>query len=301
MPDTQKLVSKLNRFQLKYRPLSFVYAVIKKQGEDRAGYQAALLTYYSFLSLFPLLMVITTITNIVIGSDAELEDKIVSGITSYFPMLGDQLSSHVHTLNKSGAALFIGLLFAFYGARGVADAFQHGIQNIWHIPDAKRDGFPKNIYKSLTIIIVGGLGFITAAVCAGLASSAGKGFFFRFLASAINVFLLYWVFKFLLSFSLNKKIKNTDTRLGALVAAIGLVCLQYFGVILLGRELKNLDALYSYFAIALGLMFWLYLQAQMIYLAAQVSVVHSDALWPRSLDNKNPTPIDKAIKKRAGN
>ncbi len=230
----------------------------------------------------------------------KFEQKVVEGITGYFPMMGDQLSSHVHTLNKSGLALFAGLLFAFYGARGVADAFQHGVQNIWQVPTSKRDGFPKNIYKSLTIILAGGFGFIVASICAGYASSAGRGVGFRLLPALVNAFLLYWLFRFLLNFSLNKKIRAADTRLGALIAAIGLVLLQYFGVVLLSRELKNLDALYSYFAIALGLMFWLYLQAQMIYLAAQISVVHAEKLWPRSLDDKNPTPVDKDRKKRAG-
>lgn len=301
MANLQKLTTKLNNIQLNYRPLAFAYAVIKKQGEDRVGYQAALLTYYSFLALFPLLMVLTTITNIVIGGDPELEKKVVDGVTGYFPMMGDQLSSHVHTLNKSGLALFAGLLFAFYGARGVADAFQHGILNIWNIPNDKRDGFPKNILKSLVLIFVGGLGFIGASIFAGIASSAGHGIVFKILPVAINVFLLYWVFRFLLNFSLNKKITASDTRLGALIAAIGLVFLQFFGVYLLSRELKNLDALYSYFAIALGLMFWLYLQAQMIYLAAQIAVVHSGKLWPRSLDNNNPTQVDNRIKKRASN
>lgn len=291
----QKFLQKLNHYQQKHRLAGFAYAVIKKSGEDHAGHQAALLTYYSFLSLFPLLLVLTTVTNALIGSNSELEHKVMNGVTSYFPLLGDQLSNHVHTLHSSGLALLGGLLFAFYGTRGVADAFQHGIQNIWQIPPKQRDAFPKSLFKSLSIIVVGGLGFILAAVSAGIASSAGQGYAFRGLSLLLNIFILYWVFVFLLNFSLPNKISNKDTQLGAIIAALGLVILQYFGVYILGRELKNLDALYSYFAIALGLMFWLYLQAQMIYLAAQISAVHALKLWPRSLDDKHPTDVDKRI------
>lgn len=292
-----QLTVKADRLQRRHRLLAFGYAVIKKQGEDRAGYQAALLTYYGFLALFPLLMVATTLTNTLIGNDPELEETVISGITSYFPLLGDQLSSQVGSLNKSGFALVAGLAFAFYGARGVADAFQYGIQNIWQIPADMRDKFPKTIYKSFTIIIVGGLGFIVASICAGFVSSSDHSILSRLLPATINAFVLYWLFRFLFNFSLNKKVTSGDTQLGALIAAVGIVVLQYLGVFLLSRELKNLDALYSYFAIALALLFWLYLQAQILYLSAQIAVVKSQSLWPRSLDNKNPTAVDKTINK----
>lgn len=288
MHTIQKYINKLDIFQQKHKLFAFPYAVIKKSGEDKVGQQAALLTYYSFLAIFPLLLVLTTLTNELLGGNPDLEETIVNGLTDYFPLLGDQLSTHVYSLQRNGLALFGGLIFAFYGARGVADVFQHGVQNIWNIPDSERDGFPKSLFKSLSIIGVGGIGFIIASVSAGLANAAGHGLAFRSLSVLVNVFVLYWLFTFLLNYSLPERVKKQDTQLGAVTAAAGLVILQYLGVFILARELKNLDALYSYFAIALGMMFWLYLQAQMIYFAAQVSVVSSQKLWPRSFNSKKP-------------
>lgn len=294
MKVIKQTLRKIDAFQQRHRFTAFSYAVIKKYGEDHAGTQAALLTYYGFLSLFPLLLVLTTVANNVIGNNPHLEMTVIDGVTDYFPLLGDQLSSHVHGINRSGLALAAGILFTLYGARGVADAFRKGVQHIWQVPEPKRDKFPKSSLKSLALLVVGGFGFIAASVLAGLTSAAGHDPVFRVLSILLNMFILFWLFNFLLNFSLPKHLPLKQTKIGAAVAAVGLVTLQLAGGYILSRELRNLDALYSYFAIALGLMFWIYLQAQILYYAMEIAYVSSHKLWPRSL-GPSPTPVDKKI------
>jgi inner membrane protein YhjD len=287
------IIDAIDSFQKRYRFTAFIYGVIKKYGEDQAGYQAALLTYYAFLSLFPLLLVLTTVTGLLASSHPALQQSILKGITDYIPSLGSQLSTHVNGMHKTGPALFIGLLFAFYGARGVADAFRNGVNHLWQIPVAKRDGFPKNVGKSLLIIIGGGTGLIIASICSGLAAGAGHGVVFRLLSLLINIVILFGLFAWLLNLSLPRHVSLRDIRSGALTAAIGLVLLQAVGAALLRHQLKNLDAVNSYFATALGLLFWLYLQAQVLYYSVEVSVVQTLGLWPRSLTNNQLTAADK--------
>src|SRR3954468_2276350 len=101
----KKTVKKLDNWQYNHRLPAFIYAVIKKYGEDDAGHQAALLTYYGFLALFPLLLVATTIIGNLVGNHPHLEHTLLKSITDYFPLLGNQLSSHVHTLHRNGLAL----------------------------------------------------------------------------------------------------------------------------------------------------------------------------------------------------
>jgi YihY family inner membrane protein len=282
MNTLQKITRRLDAFQQRHRATAFGYAVIKKYGEDGAGSQAALLTYYGFLSLFPLLLVLTTITNSVIGNHPHLEATVIRGITNYFPLMGNQLSAHVHGLHSSGLALAAGILFILYGARGVADAFRKGVQHVWQVPKEQRDTFPESLLKSLCLIVVGGLGFIIASILAGLTSVANHDLAFRSLSVLLNMFILFWLFNFLINFSLPRHLPIKQTRVGAATAAIGLVVLQSLGGYILARELKGLDALYSYFAIALGLLFWIYLQAQMLYYAMEIAFVSSRKLWPRS-------------------
>lgn len=282
----QSLLKSLDNFQQRHKFSAFVYGVIKKYGEDNTGYHAALLTYYGFLALFPLLMVATTVINHIVGSDSELGQTLTDAMANYFPLLGDQLASNVSGLKGSGFALLSGLLLSLYGARGVADVFRKGIQDIWDVPQNQREGFPKAQLKSLATVVVGGAGFILAAVIASWASTIGSGWAFRGLSLLINLFILFWLFNFLINLSLPKQIGFKDIRLGAAVAAVGLVILQFVGTYFLARQLKTLDALYSYFAVALGLMFWIYLQAQVLFYSVEVAVVSSKRLWPRSLTEK---------------
>lgn len=292
-----KLIGWVNNLQQRNGPLGFAYAVVKKYGEDDAGHQAALLTYYGFLSLFPLLLIASTLASAIGHNHPEAQQAITDGVTNYFPVLGDQLSGHINTLHKSGWPLVVGLLVMFYGARGVADVFRHGVNKIWRIPKSQQDGFPKSLFKSLGIIAVGGLGLLGASVLSGMAAAAGRGTDFRLLSIAVNLFVLFWLFVFLINFCLPKHVTAKEVRPGAAVAAIGLVVLQLLGGYILTRELKNLDALYSYFAVSLGLLFWIYLQAQVLYYAVEVASVRSLKLWPRSL-NSRPTAADKrSIKK----
>lgn len=278
----QKFIDRLDKFQQKHHFTAFIYAVIKKYGDDHAGYHAALLTYYGFLALFPLLMVATTLVRDFVD-DPHTRSTLIHGITDYFPLLGNQLSSSVGSLHRSGLALMVGILFALYGTRGVAEVFRNGIQRVWGIKRDNDEGFPTGPLKSLAMVAVGGAGFLAASLLSAYAAGFGQGWAFRSLSLAVNLFILFWLFTFLLKMALPNHLAWKDTRVGAVTAAVGLVILQSFGTYLLARQLKNLDATYSYFAIALALLFWIYLQAQVLYYSAEIAVVSSKKLWPRSL------------------
>ena len=103
------------------------------------------------------------------------------------------------------------------------------------------------------------------------------------LSLAVHFLLLFLLFIYLLNASLPGHISIKEIRPGAIAAALGLVTLQTLGGILVSHELKRLDALYSYFAISLGLLFWIYLQAQVLFYAAEIAVVSAQKRWPRSL------------------
>lgn len=288
----------LDRFQRRHKPLAFSFAVIKKYGEDDAGYQAALFTYYAFLSLFPLLLILTTLTGFIANSYPEATTSIVKGATDYFPVLGTQLADHVNGFRSTGFALVIGLLFTLYGARGVAEALQYGVQHIWGVKRSERLRFPYSTLNSLKIIIIGGTGFVFAAVSVGAASAMGRGLGFSLLAVALNFVLLFILFTFLINACLPIRVSLKQIRLGAITAALGLVILQSVGGYVLAHELKSLDALYSYFALSLGLLFWIYLQAQIIFYAIEIAAVSDKKYWPRSLSGNNPTESDKLASER---
>ena len=51
-----RIIAWADRLQRRHGVLGFPYAVVKKYGDDEGGRQAALITYYGFLSIFPLLL-----------------------------------------------------------------------------------------------------------------------------------------------------------------------------------------------------------------------------------------------------
>jgi YihY family inner membrane protein len=291
MTAPQTALRKIDHWQQRHRWPAVTYAILKKYGEDGIGQQAALLTYYAFLSLFPLLLVLTTLTSLLAGHYPGVQREVIRATTDYFPVLGGQLSEHIQTLHKNGLALVIGLVLILYGARGVADAFRRGVQTVWHVPQSERITFPRTVSHSLMLVTVGGLGLVAASICTGLAATAGHGLLFRLLSVAINLFILFWLFAFLLTACLPRHVALKDIRSGALSMAVGLIVLQALGGYLLKVELSHLDALYSYFALALGLLFWIYLQAQLLYYAVTLAAVRSQHLWPRSFNEKKDSSL----------
>ena len=51
-----RIIAWADRLQREHGVLGFPFAVVKKYGDDAGGRQAALITYYGFLSIFPLLL-----------------------------------------------------------------------------------------------------------------------------------------------------------------------------------------------------------------------------------------------------
>jgi len=283
MIDFSKRLSTLDRLQRSFRPTAFSYAVIKKYGEDHGGYQAALMTYYGFLALFPLLLILTTLLQWLPGSGSHVRSRIITDATNYFPIIGTQLQHSVHGFSKTGLPLLIGLVILLYGARGVADAFRHTANNVWRIPLNKRSGFWPALTKNYSIVFGGGAGFLAAAVAASYAGGAGHNYGLRILFLAVNLTLLFVSFQFLMRVALARKVRFRDIWVGAAVATVGLFILQNLGGYIITHELKNLDSLYGTFAVVLGLLFWLYLQTQLVVYAMEIDTVRVLKLWPRSL------------------
>jgi membrane protein len=291
----EKSIQGLDSFQQRHRKIGFFYAIIKKYGEDEAGYQAALMAYYAFLSLFPLLLVLTTVVKIFLHSDSELRRSIIDGATQYFPLIGNDLEKSVHGVGGTGVAIAIGILFTLYGARGVADVFRSVVNHVWEVPYMRRIGFPWSLLRSLRMIIVGGAGLLAAPFISGYAAAAGHGPLFWLASVSITLVILFSVFLYLIHTSLPSKTTFQNMWPSALLAAVGLQILQSLGVLLVARQLKHLDSLYGTFAVVLGLLFWLYLQAQVIVYALEAGTVRALKLYPRSFDaRKQPTDADRA-------
>src|SRR5690349_13540864 len=101
---------------------AFPYAVIKKFGDDQAGYLAALIAYYGFFSLFPLLLVFVSILGFVLHGNPSLQDQILNSALRNFPVIGPEITRNIHSVRGSGATLIIGALGTLWAGLGVTQA-----------------------------------------------------------------------------------------------------------------------------------------------------------------------------------
>ena len=123
----------LDGYQRRHRWAGFPVAVIYKFFEDQGPYLAALITFYGFLSLFPLLLLLASVLGFVLQDNGDLERRILDSALSQFPVIGDQLSDPVG-LQGNRTAVVIGGLVALYGALGVAQALQNAMNVAWAVP-----------------------------------------------------------------------------------------------------------------------------------------------------------------------
>jgi uncharacterized BrkB/YihY/UPF0761 family membrane protein len=80
---------------------------------------------------------------------------------------------------------------------------------------------------------------------------------------------------------------------GAAVAGIAWTVLQALGGFVIGRYLKNDNAVYGLFGIVLGLYAWVYLITEVTVYAAELNVVLANHLWPRSMVQPPLTDADR--------
>jgi membrane protein len=286
MNRAKRAVHAADTLQQRHAWLAVPVAVWKKFGDDQAGNQAALIAYYAFVAIFPLLLVLVTVLNIVLKHDPGLQHRLLNSALSQYPVIGQQLP-HIGPLTQTGLPLVVGLLGTFFGARGVATAIQNALNTVWGIPIARRPGFPWSLLRSFGLMVVIGLGLVFTAFL----SASANGGAARVLPgpgariAALLVSLVVSIGVFWLAFRLGTapEIGWRQLRLGALIGGVIWQVLQYVGSYFVSHQLAHASPVYGTFAVVIGLLAWLYLEAELTLYAVEINVVTAYRLWPRSI------------------
>ena len=295
------LVKKLDGYQRGHPWLGFPLGVVKKFGEDQAGNLAALISYYTFFSIFPLLLALVTILGFVLGGDPELQRKIVDSALVQFPVIGDQIRDNIGSLDGNWVALLVGLGGAVWAGMGAVDAAQNAMNSVWDVPIRDKPKFLKRRLRSLLmLVVIGGGLFLTAGASTVASSAESIGPAGRLVAPMLSVVVNIGVFLVAFRVLTERDLRWGELLPGAVVAGVAAALLQLAGGFIIDSKLKGASQTYGTFAVVIGLLSWLYLQAQVTLFAAEINVVRSGRLWPRSLDPDNLTDADRrALKQHA--
>lgn len=294
-------VTRLDEYQRRHRWAGFSLAVVYKYFDDQGPYLAALITYYAFVSLIPLLLLSVTILGFLLSGDPELQRQILHSALGQFPIIGDQLGDRVNPLGGHAAGLVVGILGALYGGMGVAQAGQNAMNKIWGVPRNSRPNPIKSRFRSLMLLLVLGAGvLLTTVLSAATTGNQELGFQLSGFQRAAPIIIAFVVNfgLFLASFRIltSRHVTIRHVLPGVCVAAVGWQLLQTFGTYFISHVLKESSQTYGLFGLVLGLIAWIYLGAVLVVLSAEINAVSTDRLWPRAL----LTPFTDNVELTAG-
>src|SRR3954469_8105726 len=290
------LLRRLDGWQRSRSWAGFPFAVFKKFGEDQAGNLAALVAYYAFFSVFPLLLAFATILGFVLHGHPDWQQTIEHSAFSQLPLVSDK--NQPAPLTGNVAALVVGISLALWSGLGVAKSAQTAFNTVYLVAHTDRPNFIKSTLRALGLITFGGIGLI---VTTGLSSAITSvpsmggglaGIRLRLLGTAIAVVLNTLLFLVLFRWLTVRPVRWRDALPGALLSAVVLQILQLGATAIITHKLQGAQTTYGNFGAVVVMLSWFYLQAQVVLLSAEVNVVRQYDLWPRALTDPPATEAD---------
>jgi len=286
-----RVIAWADRFQRQHGVFGFPYAVIKKYGDDDGGREAALITYYGFLSIFPLLLLGVAILSKVLASDPELRERLITEIVP--PKLQPTIEQSLARLPTSTVPFIAGLIGLLFAGTGVVFSAYQTLNNVAAVPRRVRAGFfPRyiRVFVMLATLLLGALavGALTVAATA-LPGVPGLERTVAVLGSALVIFGVLLLGARLLL------VRHAPFRAlwpGAVMGAVVVALVLNLGTPLLARLVAKAGPVYGSFATVAGIFALLYLVSQALVYSAEVAAVRYAHLWPRALDVNDPAPAD---------
>jgi membrane protein len=285
----KRAAGRVDEFQQRHRTLGFPIAVWRKFGEDQAGNLAALIAYWAFFSLFPLLLVAVTVIGFV-----GISTGTFSSVISTFPLVGTSVTS----INGSWWALIAGIATALWSGLAVVRAIQTAFDSIWEVPMAERPSFVSKLLSGTRALSVLGTGFIVSLGLSGIATGG----------QAIKVTLPLWarlliglatialdVLGFALAYRWLTKRELTfrDVLPGAIFAGVLFFFLELAGSALVTHGAQGHTGAAGQVSTVLGMLWWFALQATVVLYGAEINVVRVERLWPRGLVDVSDPPASR--------
>ena len=236
-----RVIAWADRLQREHGVLGFPYAVVKKYGDDEGGRQAALITYYGFLSLFPLLLLGVAVLSRVLADHPDLRRRLIAEIVP--PALRPTIEHSLATMPTSTVPFAVGLIGLLLSGTGVVFSAYQTLNHVAAVRHRRRASFFSRyvrVFVVLAALMAGAVavGALTV-VATALPGQPGLQRAAAVLGSAVVVFaVLLLGAKVLLA-------RPAPIRAlwpGAIVGAAAVTVVLNVGTPLLAREQERIPA-----------------------------------------------------------
>jgi membrane protein len=289
------LVDRVDDYQRRHRFIGFPLGVAYKFMDDQGGYLAAVVTYYAFIAMFPLLLIASSVLGFVLQDNRELSDRVLTSALSQFPIVGTELGKP-KGLQGSTSAVVFGSIAALYGVLGLGQAAQNAVNVAYAVPRNSRLNPVLSRVSSLLLLVAAGLTVLAVTVLTSFASHidvlgadvAGDiGWLLKLGSVTINALVLAAMMR--LATSQRQTFRSALP--GAVLVAVLWQLLQMLGGTYVSRVVSRASEINAVFAIVLGLLALLYIASVIAVIGLEVNVVLVRRLYPRAL----LTPFTDAV------
>lgn len=242
------------------RLVSRTYAAHLRYTEAHGNVFAAGITYFSVLSLIPLLLIGLSIFGLVMsvqGTAETVAATINNAVGAQYSEITDTLLHEV--LKRKSSLGIVGLVLAAWTGLGWVDNLRKGITAMWN--DEDDTNFAKAKLKDAGFVLVLLLLLGSAVLCSA---------WFWPLALVLDAALFFW----LLIFGPRTHATFSSTWKPALVGAVFFELLKRFGTIALGMVLKNPAA--AVFGPVIGIMVLFYIMWRVILMCSAWAATAED-------------------------
>ncbi|MET0997545.1 MAG: YihY/virulence factor BrkB family protein [Marmoricola sp.] len=281
--------------QRRHPAIGLPIAVVYKFFDDQGNYLAAIITYYAFVAIFPLLLLATSVLGFVLQGNPELQQTVLDSALVQFPVVGDELG-RPGGLSGSTGAVVAGGLIALYGSLGLGSAIQNAMNIAWSVPRNSRPNPILLRLKSLALLLAAGasvLAVTALSVVGGNTNVFGSELSgpVKWLVSVANVALIALLLTLLLRLATARGHTWWHAAPGGILIAVLWQVLQVVSTAYVKRVLAETSSMNQTFGVVLGLIGLIFVASVIAVLGIELNVVIARRLWPRAL----LTPFTDAV------
>lgn len=272
----------------------------RRWADDRCYGMGASLAFYAIFSVFPLLLLLTTLFGYLLGSRGSISDTLInyiasSGSPGVRALLDETLASMQQHQTARGVGAITGIFTLFFGASGVFSELDYSLNFIWRVPPSPAVGIWASIVgtvrgKAIALALVAAaelVALVSVILGTGLSSFADSAQscirdpgFWQVVETVISTVFLAVVVAAIFRTLPRAYVAWRDVAAGAALTAVLFAILKRLLAWYLAHVVSY--AIYGAVGAVLGLLMWIYLVSQIFFFGAEFSRVYAEHYGSRA-------------------